>query len=177
MKIEKAVRTVGQQLFYEGLIETQHPETGELDKNGALQWALGRMAMDYPGIYHQMMVSGPLMMAERIGDGFLSSTRNRNRRRFEKGNVRTLEEVYESMDSEVVSWPIEGEMGHQYKFVYRCTVIELKDVVKGYQTIIDRNTEPRNRYQLLVDRLEEAGYPDDVPLCDLGIASSSLRAV
>lgn len=168
MKIPKELRGEVQNLFFEGLIETEDVDSGHvLQKIKAMEWALGNTAIKRPDLYHQMMTLGPMLVMERIADGFFNTSRQRNVRRFQSFDDWTIEELVEAMDSEVVSWKVDGQKQHEYKFVYHCTLAELRRVVASYQSTIDANVARRDRYQALIDKLEAAGISEDTEIGDL----------
>lgn len=168
MQLPREVREQAKTHFFMGLIETEDTETHVLNIDEAIRYALGRIANDIPGTYHDMMTLGPRAVMEEVSETFMSTTRKRSRKELENTDPAdmTLEELWRSMDSEIVSWPVEGQRRNEHKFVYRCTKGELRLVVQGYQKRMDSNRQPRDRYQVLIDKLTEAGVDDDVLIGD-----------
>jgi hypothetical protein len=167
MHLPKELLKEAQNYFFEGLIETEDVDDGHiLRKDQAMEYALGKMAIHRPDLYHTMMTLGPRSVMERVAGGYMVNTRNRNRKTIEQARDMSLAELYDSMDSEVVSYHVEGERGNRHKFVYRCTKGELRMVVQSYQKTIDGNVARRDRYQALIDKLDEAGVSDEVYIGD-----------
>lgn len=176
MQLPKDVREKAKTHFFMGLIETEDTETHVLNIDEAIRYALGRIANDIPGTYHDMMTLGPRAVMEEVSETFMSTTRKRSRKGLEDADpaTMTLEELWASMDAEIVSWSVEGQRRNEHKFVYRCTKGELRLVVQGYQKRMDANKQPRDRYQALIDKLTEAGVGDDVLIGD-SLAAASIN--
>ncbi len=173
MDMPKELLREAQTYFFEALIETEDVDSGHVLRKGqAIEHALGSMAINRPDLYHTMMTLGPRAVMEMAADGFMAKTRNHNAHKMGllEADEMSLEELWDSMDSEVVSWRVVGQKGNTHKFVYRCTKGELKRVVQSYQKRIDGNVQRRDRYQALVDKLDQAGVSDEVLIGDCMVA-------
>lgn len=168
MKIPDDVRERAKTLFFEGLIETEDEGSSHvLQKQRAMEHALGRMASDHPDLFYKMMSLGPLATMEQVSNSFFGNSRSKAKKKAENApEDMTLEDLIRSMDSEVVSYHVPGERGNRHKFVQRFTVTEFEEVIKSYGKRIDGIVAQRHRYRVLLNKLYKAGVEGDVMIGD-----------